>query len=195
MTQRNSEPSVDELAGRAKEGDRMAFAGLVQSTQQRVFALAFRLLYDENDARDVAQESYIRVWEHFHRFKPDQLFEPWLLRIVTNLALDRLRARKRWWKIFQRADAIPEKEIPRATDLESQHSNAELAAAIRSISAQLPEKQRMVFILRDLQDCSVAEVAAITDMSPESVKTNLHYARKRICEILEKQYGVRKGNQ
>jgi RNA polymerase sigma-70 factor (ECF subfamily) len=74
--------------------------------------------------------------------------------------------------------------------MEEAHSNRELAAIVYRLTSQLPEKQRLVFVLRDLQELSIEEVVAVTGMSVGSIKTNLCYARQRIREILRRQFHV-----
>lgn len=193
MTLRPTDQIIDELAARAQDGDGPAFVELVSLTRQKAFSLAFRLLGENDDARDVTQEGFIRVWENLQRYNRGSRFEPWLYRIVTNLAIDRLRARKRWWGLFRRTEEVASDEQPAVLETEDAVANAELASLIKSVAQLLPEKQRLVFILRDLQDCSVAEVSSILHISQESVKTNLHYARKHIGEVLHRQHGIGKG--
>ncbi len=155
------------------------------------FRLAFRFLADEHDARDAAQESFIRLWDHLDRYDPAQRFETWFYRIVANVALDRLRARKRWWRLFQRTDHRVDEQID-SSATESDQSNSELAQIIRALTGDLPERQRAVIVLRDLQDCSTEEVAEILGISVASVKTNLHYARTKIRAFLQVRYGITK---
>ena len=185
------QPNLDIIL-KAKKGDLGAFDRLVRQYQSYVFSLAVRFLCDDDEAQDIVQESFVRVWKHFDRYDPAQKFTTWLYRIATNLCLDRLRAAKRKNLIFSSDKLESEiQTVPDKRDLEQIHSNKELVAIIKKLSGQLPEKQQLVFTLRDLQDLSVEEVVEITGLSRESVKTNLHYARRRIRRVLEEQYKLK----
>ncbi len=185
------QPNLDIIL-KAKKGDLGAFDRLVRRYQSFVFSLAVRFLCDDDEAQDIVQESFVRVWKHFDRYDPAQKFTTWLYKIATNLCLDRLRAVKRKNLIFSSNKLASEiQTMPDKRDLEQIHSNRELVAIIKKLSGHLPEKQQLVFTLRDLQDLSVEEVVEITGLSRESVKTNLHYARRAIRELLEQQYDIR----
>jgi RNA polymerase sigma-70 factor (ECF subfamily) len=176
---------------RCQDGDLDAFNELILHHQQYAFSVAIHLLCDEQDARDAVQETFLRVWEHFHRYEPERKFTTWLYTIVTNVCLDRLRHRKRWQRLFATGVADGEVEdLPEEQDLSTLHSNRELCAIIRTLTDQLPPKQRLVFVLRDLEDLPVEEVATISGMSEASVKTNLHLARRRLRSLLARDYAV-----
>ncbi len=179
------------LVERCVERDDAAFERLVRQFQPFAFALAMRLVADEDEVGDVIQESFVRVWKHIGRYDRKTKFTTWLYTIVTNVSLDRLRAIRRSRKLFFSRDEFPDREEAGGTDDVAEiQSNRELAAMINRLTAELPTKQRMVFTLRDLQDLSVEEVAQIADMSVASVKTNLHYARKRIRKLMALKYQV-----
>jgi RNA polymerase sigma-70 factor (ECF subfamily) len=150
------------------------------------------MLYDEDEAEDVVQEAFIRVWKHIDEFKGEHRFTTWLYAIVSNLCLDRLRRRKRTRRIFARYEQNPEIEhladIPVTDEV---HSNNDLVRIIRVLAERLSPKQRLVFALRDLQECSVEETAEITGMSAGSVKSNLCHARRHIRAMLESVYDVK----
>jgi RNA polymerase sigma-70 factor (ECF subfamily) len=189
MTDPHPSPTLEQLAAAAQKNDLAAFQKLVRRIQSKAFSLTFRLLADEDDARDAAQESFIRLWQNLHRYDPAQRFETWFYRIVTNIALDRLRARKRWLRVFERKEDL-RGDFPDGLNVEGTMSNNELACIIRALTEELPPKQRAVLVLRDFQDLSTEEVAQVTRMSEESVKTNLHYARTRVRGLLKKRVGI-----
>ncbi|MCF7796236.1 MAG: sigma-70 family RNA polymerase sigma factor, partial [Candidatus Marinimicrobia bacterium] len=119
------------------------------------------------------------------RFDAQKSFTTWLVRIVSNLDTDLLRKRQ---KQGGRLTSWSEKDDFIAD--ESSHDEAlQIAMTIRYKAARLPLKQQLVFVLRDLQELSVAEVAKILDISPEAVKTNLHYARHALRKSLEADFG------
>jgi len=180
----------DAVAG-SRRGDLASFEQLVRTHQPYVFSLAMKFLSDEAEAADVVQESFLRVWKHLDRYDSGQKFTTWLYKIVANLCIDRLRSLQRSRRVVLSGsqDSTLE-DIPDERSWEALHSHEQLAEIVRMLSGQLSDKQRIVFTLRDLQDLSVDEVVEITGLSVGSVKTNLHYARRSIREILIRKYGV-----
>jgi len=186
-----TDESTLELVNRCAKQDTRAFEQLVRQFQSYVFALALRLLADEDEAKDIVQECFVRVWKNMDKYDPKRKFTTWLYRIATNLSVDRLRAIKRNRRVFfTRDEQLQPEDVASTEDIIDIQSNRELAAMIQELTEELPVKQRLVFALRDLQDLSVEEVADIADMSVGSVKTNLHYARRRIRELLARRYHV-----
>ena len=173
---------LHHIINRSKQGDSGAFAELIRMHRQYAHALALRLLLDDEDAREVTQEAFVRVWQHLPRFSEGVKFTTWLYTIVTNLCLDMLRARKRNRSLFVQDNC---EEIPDSLDIEAQHVNEQLLALIRSLSDRLTDAQRLVFTLRDLQDLSVDEVRDITGMSTNTIKTHLCNARRSIRTLLQ----------
>jgi RNA polymerase sigma-70 factor (ECF subfamily) len=171
---------------RCQHGDKDAFRGIVERHQEYAFALAFRMLCESEESRDVTQESFIRVWTHRGDYRPGVKFTTWLYKIVVNLCKDRLRARLRREQIFQRSnDVVLEGATMSGDNPEEAAMHQDLADRILALTTTLPDKQRTVFILRDLHDQSVEEVSVILGMSPASVRTNLCYARAAIRARLE----------
>lgn len=116
------QPNLDIIL-KAKKGDLGAFDRLVRQYQSFVFSLAVRFLCDDDEAQDIVQESFVRVWKHFDRYDPAQKFTTWLYKIATNLCLDRLRAVKREYLIFSSNKLGSEiQTIPDKRDLEQIHS-------------------------------------------------------------------------
>lgn len=189
MTSPGQPTSLETLAADALQGDHRAFRCIVERTQELAFSVSFRLLTNEEEARESAHESYIRLWNGLSQYDPQQRFTTWFYRIVTNAALDRLRARTRWRRIFTRTTEL--REDPAAPDNEvAVLANRELGEEIRRLTEHLPLKQRTVFVLRDLQELSNEETANVLGMSHEHVKANLYHARKRLRELLKKQIGI-----
>jgi len=187
--------SVDttrDIIRRSKHLDPVAFEQLVNNYQSYGFSLAMRLMCDQTEADDIVQESFIRVWKNIQRFDEKQKFSTWFYKIVTNLCLDRLRALKRSRSHFSSTEKDLDNPMPAdSLNVERLSSNKDLADIIRSLTSNLPLKQKVVFTLRDLQDLSVEEVCEITGMGKASIKANLHHARKRIRDLLAVQYNIR----
>lgn len=169
-----------------------AFNLLIRHYQSYAFAIAFRLLCNEQDAKDVVQESFIRIWKNLHRFDHRAKFTTWMYKIATNISLDRLRTNKRYSQIFSVTDTEEISETMRDDHaIDEIYSNEQLAQIIMKLTADLPTKQRLVFILRDLEDLTIEEVCKISGLTIGSVKTNLHYARRTIRTWLIQQYNVK----
>ncbi len=174
---------LQEIIKQIQKGDKNAFRLLVKKYQQTAFRLAFRMLGDEDEARDVVQDSFIRIWEKIDTYNENEKFTSWMYRIVSNRAIDSLRAIKR------RSGISLEKLHP--GKLETGESgadiileNQEAGELIRFISCGLPEKQQLVFSLRDLQEFSSQEVQEITGMTEDAIKSNLYHARKAVRDRL-----------
>jgi RNA polymerase sigma-70 factor (ECF subfamily) len=177
-----------DILFRAKEGDTSAFRGLVEHYQQYVFSLAFRLLCHEEDAKDVVQECFIRIWKHLPKYDLEKKFTTWMYKIVTHLCYDRIKARRRS-RISVDSNGLENLSLPDEKDMEKEMTNRELVRIIESLADTLTPKQRMVFILRDLQDLNMKEVSHILDMPIHSVKSNLYYARHHIRVKMEQFEG------
>jgi RNA polymerase sigma-70 factor, ECF subfamily len=176
-----TQPLPDEIIERSQNGERDAFRQLVEHHQSYAFSLAFRLVCDEDAAKDIVQESFIRVWEHLGEYRPAVKFTTWLYRIVVNLSYDRLKADRRRVRVM----SIERQEPVDCAASEIALMNRDLAERIRALAGGLPPKQRMVFTLRDLHDLSVQETANILAISTNAVKANLSYARRRIRTNLD----------
>lgn len=178
--------SADTLIERCRRGDGDAFRRLVETHQGYAYALAFRLLCDGEAARDVVQESFIRVWKHLSEYRPTIKFTTWMYRIVVNLSYDRLKTDRRRNRLMTTdGEWGSPMDIADPASMEQQIADRDLAGKIRRLAGTLPEMQRLVFTLRDLQDLSVRETAEILAISVASVKSNLSHARQAIRKRLE----------
>jgi RNA polymerase sigma-70 factor, ECF subfamily len=177
------------LVEAGQQGDVEAFNQLVRSYEVRVYNLCYRMLGDRDAAADVTQDTFISAYRNLHRFRGG-VFRSWLFRIATNACYDALRARKRRPTVSLSMTTGPDDDGP-AFDLpdgaESPDDFAlrrELAAAIQLGLAQLPEEQRIVVILSDIQGLAYEEIAEVTGANLGTVKSRLSRARARLREIL-----------
>jgi len=185
MMNNNMVDSLELLIEEAQKGDIPAFEKIVKSHQSYAYAIAFRFVCDEDDAEDIVQESFIRIWKHLQDFDPGMKFTTWMYRIVINLCYDRIKINKRRMRMFARLNSkFSIEDCIDKLDLEQELSNKDMAALIKSLADGLSDKQRMIFLLRDLQDLTIDEVADITGMSESAIKTNLFYARQSIRKKL-----------
>jgi len=167
------------------KGDQEAFSTIVKYYQQQAFALTFRILGDEEEAKDAVQEGFIKIWQHIESYKPANKFSSWMYRIMANCAIDRVR------KIRRRNEVAMEEFSEKISknylgDPDVAMDNKEMARIIRILAGNLPEKQQLVFILRDIQCMESAEVQVILGLSETNVKSNLHHARKSIREKIDR---------
>jgi RNA polymerase sigma-70 factor (ECF subfamily) len=174
---------LPEIIERIRKGEHEAFRLVVEEYRQKAFSVAFRIICNEEEARDAVQESFIKVWEKLGQYDMNRNFDTWMVKIVVNTAIDRKRKLDRFHIVrFEQAEKQlewPDPEVSqKATD------NMELAQLINRLARGLPEKQRMVFILRDIQGMESQEVQQILDLSENSVKSNLYHARSFIREKL-----------
>jgi RNA polymerase sigma-70 factor (ECF subfamily) len=178
------DPATDAaLLRRATAGDALAFEALVERWGDRVHGFLAHLLRDHGAADDVAQETFVRVFERASTFDPRQAFAVWLLRIARNLAIDRLRrtALERAVAAKAAAAASPyarEREPPEAL---VEH---EFGERFRAALAELAEPFRTAFVLREFEGLSYEEIGAITDVSPKTVSTRLCRAREQLRAAL-----------
>lgn len=174
----------NEIISRCQQGDKLAFRDVVQCYQRMIYSLAFRLLCDEEEAKDIVQETLIRVWTKFRSFDPEQNLRTWIYTIATRLCLDRL-------KQLEHLELMSDEEecfMDYVSELEADRplENSELIYVIRTLVSQLSPKQRMVFTLIHLQNLSPPEVEKVTGMDADKIKSNLYVARKTIREKLTK---------
>lgn len=181
-----------ELIATAKQGDVASFNQLVHRYETRVFNLCYRMLADPDIAADAAQDTFLSAFRHIHTFRGGS-FRSWLLRIATNTCYDVLRARKRRPLLSldqsndseeARADREPvdPRESPDETVL-----RRELAHAIQDALSCLPDDQRLVVILCDIQGMSYQEIATITNQNLGTVKSRLSRGRARLRVLLRER--------
>jgi len=175
----------ENIIEKARNGNKEAFGHLIKEHQQYAFKLAFKITCNEDDARDIVQDSFIKIWKNMKQFDTNMKFTTWMYKIVSNTAIDHLRSVKKIVKV--NIDEMHEKlEQINNEHPESQLNNKETGDLIRLISDTLSEKQKLVFVLRDLEGLKSNEVSEILDLSETSIKSNLYLARKAIKEKLQK---------
>ncbi|MCI0659641.1 MAG: RNA polymerase sigma factor [Acidobacteria bacterium] len=179
---------VARLIARAQAGDLTAFDQLMINHQQKVIALAWRLLGNQEDARDAAQETFLRVYKHLSKVDPARDFSGWLYRIAVNVCRDIARKRFRGNQISLEAEVETGKLIepagPHNTETGAMH--AEEQAIIARALATLPTKERLAIVLRDLEGLSTEEVARILGSSPVTVRSQISSARSKIRAYRER---------
>ena len=175
-----------DLAIRARGGEMVAFETLVTRKTSAVVSLARRIVGNTEDARDVAQMVFLRVWNEIHRYDEKYSFNTWLYRIATNLSIDFLRSsRSRERAHGATLHIVREREESSASDATRNAEDAELARLFETVSGRLSEKQKAAFVLREMQDCETKEIAEILGCGESTVRNHLFNARR----ILRREIG------
>jgi RNA polymerase sigma-70 factor (ECF subfamily) len=187
-------PEDKEIIKRILAGSQAACRQLVEKYQQYAFSLAFRILCDEEEAKDTVQDSFVKIWRKINSFNDQYKFTTWMYKIVTNTALDKLRSANKNVHISLN-NASKQLDLLNNTNAEMQTGNKEIGQVINLISEGLPEKQRLVFVLRDIQGFASTEVQEILDLPEDSIKSNLYHARKTIREKLTRIMAYERGER
>ncbi|HXY95320.1 MAG TPA: sigma-70 family RNA polymerase sigma factor [Acidimicrobiia bacterium] len=172
------------LVEAAREGDRSAFDELVRRTYVDTYTLALRLTADEEDARDVVQESYLRAWKGLPSFRGDAQFTTWMYRITANTAYTIVKRRRR--HRVESLDSMLEEPVELRPDAQPEDS-AESAALLDSLSRaldELPPKLRVLVVLKDVYGLTHEEIAEELGISVPAAKVRLHRGRKRLRDLL-----------
>lgn len=184
------EASESALIERWRDGDQRAFEDLVGRYEKKVYNLAYRMSGNADDASDLAQEAFVRVYTALPSFRGQSSFATWLYRIATNVCLDELRRRGRQPVLsLDQPVAMDEGQVVRQTvdpstgPLEELERGEVQAAVQRGISSLQPE-HRAVIVLRDLQGLSYDEIAEALECSLGTVKSRLNRARLALRERL-----------
>jgi RNA polymerase sigma-70 factor (ECF subfamily) len=187
-----------ELVRRAKAGELPAFEELVTRYERRVYSLAYRMLRNPHDAEDATQQTFLSALEHLKDFREESSFYTWLMRIASHAALKIIRKRKGLpvVSLDEQTDPDPDGQIPHPefiaawkespAKLAQQHETAKL---IEDALAELDEKHRLVFLLRDVEGLSVKETAEATGLTKANVKVRLLRARLQLREKLTRAFG------
>lgn len=183
-----------QLVGLAQAGDGEAFRVIIQRGNQRLFRVARGVVRDDGEAEDVLQEAYVRAFTAIGGFRGEAGVMTWLTRIVLNEARGRLRRRRPMVGLEQieiaqtdGAQVIPFPNAVGGGSPEADAARTQIRSLIEHAVDDLPHPFRIVFIMRDIDECSIEETAVNLDLKPQTVKTRLHRARKLLREALDAQ--------
>jgi RNA polymerase sigma-70 factor (ECF subfamily) len=191
-----AETSDRKLLDRCRSGDEMAFDELVLRHQQRAFNVAFQVLHDHEDATEVAQDAFVRIYRSIGDFRGECEFTTWLYRIVINLA----RNKHRWWRRRGRqasvsldstveiADGEVPVQIADNTDApDVQATKAEFVELLSQRMRELPHKFREVLVLRNVDNMSYEEIAEFLDCSVGTIKSRIARAREALRKSMKNE--------
>ena len=181
-----NDESLDRLAGALQNGDAGSFKTLVEVLTRRLIAMAYRYTEDWESARDIAQDTWLKVFENIDRYNPGRPFRNWLLAIHRNGCISHLRKRTR------RIDAVPgDGLISRAADTNPGPSEMterkEFGERVRKAITRLSKTQQLVFTIVDIEQTDQEEAARSLGMKPVTLRTTLHHARRRLAGMLRKE--------
>ncbi|MDH7601705.1 MAG: sigma-70 family RNA polymerase sigma factor [Armatimonadota bacterium] len=171
-----------DLVSRARSGDLSAFDELVSLHQDRVFALARRILGNDEDAADVQQETFIRAWRSLPKFRQESEFATWLHRITVNLCLTRKRS-KREISADETLFVLGRMHSAQPTALDSLE-RAELLSEIRRALLALPVHYRVLIVLREMENRSFEEIAKLLGCSEGGARTRACRARQMLRQLM-----------
>jgi RNA polymerase sigma-70 factor (ECF subfamily) len=187
----------ESLIARARAGDSLAFERIMLATERRVVSVAWRLLGDREDARDAAQEVYLRVFKYLDRFRAGEDFQGWLYRITVNVCHDLARKRGAGGRQLGDQDSgrepAPLESARGGPDAEGLTLRAQQLALVRRALATLPEKERAALVLRDLEGLSTEETARVLGSRAVTVRSQVSTARAKIkvyCDRLLSKGGA-----
>lgn len=174
-----NQEKIQELIARSRREDTTAFSLLLSEFQPLVFQLAFRLLCDEDEAKDMVQETFVKVWLALGKYNGECKFSTWLYKITCNTCYDRLRS-LRHSPIDNDFDYSSPTNISSDDNIELTVANRQLKELILKYTSELSPQQRLIFTLRDIEELDVSEVQTITGLSAGIIKSTLYLARKSI---------------
>jgi len=176
----------NECIRQCQLGDKEAFRWVVHTYQRMVFSLALKMLCDEEEAKDIVQDTFLRAWQRIRDYDSKKAFTSWLYTIASHLCLDRLKSRKHIVSLPE--DAATLRNIVASFDSQHTLENREWVSIVKLMAEGLSPKQRLVFTLCLLEGLSSSEVEQITGLDARQVKSNLYVARQTIRTRL-KQLG------
>lgn len=173
----------------AKDGDHTAFAELVDLYKDRVYHISYRMLGNRQEAEDVAQETFIRVYNNLESYNPQYKFSTWIYRIATNLSIDYIRRRKQNFSLdadISGAEGLDWHDRLADTGLgpEEEVLADEFQNEVQSAIMDLNPKYRSVMVLRYIQDLSLQEISETVQLPVSTIKTRIHRGREALRKKL-----------
>jgi RNA polymerase sigma-70 factor (ECF subfamily) len=180
------------LVALARDGEREAFAELVEIYKGKLFQLAYRMLNNRQEAEDVVQDTFMRMHEHLERYDDSHKFSTWIYRIATNLCIDRLRRKKAAYSLdadVSEGDGLDGYSVLQSPDYtpEQEFILSERQQVVRQAMDALPVKYKSAMALKYYQDLSLQEISDILHIPVSTVKTRIHRGRDYLRRRLEKE--------
>lgn len=181
----------EELVEGVKKGNIDAFEDIVKKYENKVYGIVFHMMKNQNEVEDLAQEVFLKVYKNLGRFKGDSSLYTWIYKITVNLCLDELKKRKNIIYLDEKIsveDGEIDKELPsNERSQEELYEDKELKENLHRCINKLPDKQKMMIVLRDIKGFSYDEIAEITNNKIGTVKSQINRARLKLKELLDKE--------
>ncbi|MBN1681916.1 MAG: sigma-70 family RNA polymerase sigma factor [Anaerolineae bacterium] len=182
-----SQEDVTLLVQQTLDGDQQAFGQLVQLYERDVYNLAYRMLYNSNEAEDAAQEAFLRAYANLERYDLARSFKTWLLSITSNHCIDRIRRRRLTWLSLD--EPLPPhpaltSDVPNPEQATLDHERNQI---VQELLEKLSADYRLVVVLRYWYDLSYAEIANMLDTTESAIKSRLFRARQALAKEIESQ--------
>jgi len=179
---------IASLLERTQAGDGEAFKTIIRLHQQKVFVLAYSIVRDREDALDVVQETFLRLYQKAGRYRPGHSFQAWLMQMAKNISIDHYRKHLKKRREWETATPLEEIPVPAAPAREGDSASSDLRAAFSRCVETLAERQRMVFVMRHYSELQFHEISETMRISVGTAKS-LHFKavqnlRKRLAPIL-----------
>ena len=181
------------LVKRVRSGDQRAFKLLVERYQRKIFSVALGMVRDREEAMDVSQEAFVKVYKYLDHFKGDASFYTWLYRITVNICIDVIRKRGGRSEMLEFDESI-QMDTNEAnlgalgtrlgTNPQKSALRKELAEKIQEALAQVPEKHRAILLLREIEGMSYEDLARTLEIPKGTVMSRLYHARAKVQKIL-----------
>ena len=185
-TKESIEPDDRQLVETIRGGDANAFEVLVRRKTSKVYALCYRIIGNAEDAKDISQLVFVKLWENLEKYDSAYAFDTWLYRMVTNVAIDFMRNRQ------SRENAVNSNLRLVKTSSDPEQGVAvqrkEVEAVFEVLSAVLSPKQKTIFVMNQMDDLSSAEIARVLGCRESTVRNHLFNARKAMQVQLEKRF-------
>lgn len=185
------DPSDARLLRRIRRGDERAFAQLVYQYQDRVYGLCLRMLGNPEEAEDLAQEIFVAVYQHIDRFRAEAQLSTWIFKVARNRCLNRLKYLGR--RAHKRRDGLEDVGEGRLHDAAAStpvrpdlhYDGQELQSVLQEALLELPDEQRMLVLLRDVDGLSYDEIARVCELPGGTVKSRIHRARQTLAQAVK----------
>ena len=175
-----------QLVQTIREGDSLAFEQLVRRKTSKVYALCYRIIGNGEDAKDISQLVFIKLWENLEKYDPAYAFDTWLYRMVTNVAIDFMRNKQ------SRENAVNSNLRLVKTSADAEQSvvvqRKEIEKVFDEVSTALSPKQKTIFVMNQMEDLPSAEIAKILGCRESTVRNHLFNARKLMQQQLAKRF-------
>jgi RNA polymerase sigma-70 factor (ECF subfamily) len=179
----------EELLRELQAGDTDSLGVLVARWEQPLFRFVYRLRPRREDARDICQETFLRILKKSHRFRKGSRFSTWMYQIALNLCRDQARRSKRWNRIIAETPELPDRPqgplAPRPADPAQTAEHREKSAAVLWAVDGLPPDQREVVVLKEFEGLKFREIAQILDCPESTVKSRMYYGLNGVRSALK----------